>query len=287
MNNNLSSKAMLVNLHISAWGNSRKNKEVTEKVLEEHGAGQDAGKFVQYLVDPDAVKLVNSTVSRLRAFHNKHTLPWGDNGDRILPSRLYMNEYRAGFNKLHDEFEKAVTQFVSAFPKLKEEAKVRLNGLYKEEHYPDLMELREKYEVKLDFNPLPEVSGDFRSTLTESDRKEVENRLRDQYENSVRDIWKRMAEVVSRMAETLNDPEKKFQNTLVGNVRELVNLIPDLNFVNDPAIEQFRKQIEEKLLTKNNHELSAQDLRDMPSVRADVAKSAEDILSAMSGYIGR
>jgi hypothetical protein len=282
MNENyLGNKAMLATLTITGFQNSATNDDVTEEVLRRHNVvSNKGGKFVQPLVDDEEAGKVRRAEGALRRMHIKNTLPWDDKGTRLLPSARYFH-YRNEFKELEQEFEKARTHFVSIWPSLVLRAKQEQNGLFMPDKYPDVSELAGKFSVKLKLDPMPAMTDDFRATLTDTDREEIESRLKERYEAATQDIWKRLSNVVSKMASTLDDPEKTFRNTLVGNVEDLIEMIPDMNFTSDPDLEKMRVAVKEKLCKHKPAEL-----RDDQQKRAEVAKSADDILAAMSGYIG-
>src|SRR3972149_4491292 len=110
-------KAMLVNLSISSWTASKKDNKAGTAVKQQAAAAAQAGWFIKRLVDPTSLAPLNKIEGRTRDFHYKFTLPWGDNGDRILPATAYM-DYVDGLRVLRNEFDNAVTEFVRSYPPL-------------------------------------------------------------------------------------------------------------------------------------------------------------------------
>jgi len=100
--------------------------------------------------------------------------------------------------------------------------------------------------------------------------------------NATEDLFRRLAEVTKRFAETLSNPDAIFRDSLVENAVELVNLLPRLNVANDPELEKIRKEVSKKLASQD-----AENLRNAPKVRQKAADDAQAILDKMSGFLGK
>ena len=87
----LSEKAMLVSLHISAWGGMAFDKEVSEEVNESFSADRkEAGRYTKRLVAKQFLANVSTAHSILKRVHKVLTLPWEDDGTRILSTVGYV-----------------------------------------------------------------------------------------------------------------------------------------------------------------------------------------------------
>ena len=71
-----------------------------------------------------------------------------------------------------------------------------------------------------------------------------------------------------------------FRDTTVDNLHELVDMIPGLNVLDDPHIEQMRQDIIAKL---GGH--TAADIRKDPELREELAGDAKQILDQMQGFM--
>ena len=89
-----------------------------------------------------------------------------------------------------------------------------------------------------------------------------------------------MHNAVDNMVVRLKDPTGKFHDTLVGNLQELVELIPKLNFTGDRHLESIRLQCAETLAVH-----APQSLRDDMALRAKVATQAQEISAWMDAYM--
>lgn len=71
-----------------------------------------------------------------------------------------------------------------------------------------------------------------------------------------------------------------FRDTLVGNIRDLVKLMPSLNVTEDPALDQFRREIEDTLM-----KYTADTLRLSTRARTETAAAANNILQRMKDFM--
>ena len=109
-------------------------------------------------------------------------------------------------------------------------------------------------------------------------------RVQDAEVEAKRELVRRMVEPLRAMATKLAEQPKDgrsdviFRDTLIDNVREIVQLAPKLNLSGDPAIDAFVAEMEG--LTRYNPET----LRKDKATRAGVAEKAADTLKRLSGY---
>src|ERR1700685_925623 len=119
---NLSERAMLADLNISVWLGRREDKRATEEVARKHGVDSRVGKFTKNVLLPEddkftpakELKAVHNMASSTRAnIHHANTLPWSQDGPRILPAENYVAWKRAMESEA-DKFNELVTIFVAA-----------------------------------------------------------------------------------------------------------------------------------------------------------------------------
>lgn len=234
---NLTEKALLVYLSISQWSAHKYDKKVTSEVNHKHNT-TDAGRFNKVLIAKDHLKAIQQIASKARDFHYENTLPWSDNGDRVLPSTNYF-EYVAKLRELKAEFEEKVNAFVMNYPSLVEEAKTKLNGLFNANDYPRLDLIKDKFDFKSSFMPLA-TEDDFRVQLGEDEVKDLKNNIQSEINQrlneAVQDIFNRVKAQLEHMHERLSDKDAVFRDSLFTNMSDLVKLLPRLNITNDSAI---------------------------------------------------
>jgi hypothetical protein len=281
MSQELTNKAMLVRLSISQWTAKKYDKKVSKEVAAQYGTAQDRGRYNKVLVAKAELERISKAAGAARTFHYQQTLPWSDDGARILPSANYLH-YTQEMRELHSEFEKAVSTFIDNYPSLVADARWQLNGLFNQEDYPPEHRIGRKFAIAVTVDPLP-AAADFRVDLQGDEvariKADIEARSKQATTAAMADLWTRLHDVVSKMAERLGTKDAIFRDSLVENVNELVDLLPRLNLTGDARLDAMRQEVVHKLTRYD-----AQTLRDSTVARTETARAAEDILQAMSGY---
>jgi len=291
MSLHLSDKTVLANFSVSRWMGHRFDRKVTDEVNKAQNAASDTGRYNKRLLPPGASSKVDAVTSAARTFHRMQTMPWMDDGVRILPATKYL-EYAAKMKEFRQEFDEEVVGFLKAYPSHIETAKKRLGKMFNAADYPSANELRKSFDWKLVILPFPDAD-DFRvlSQGPELDevKADLEARVAALWDDAMKDTAERIVEVVGHMKEKLKGykpgkggkrAEGTFKDSLVGNVRELADLLPGFNLTNDKKLGS--------LITKIQKELCKHDaglLRDDDKIRKRVAKSADEVLTAVSDFM--
>jgi membrane-bound lytic murein transglycosylase len=271
----LQSRAMLANLNISQWTARKHDKSASAEVEKNHGA-KDAGRFNKLLIDKSALEPINKIASAAREYHYQLTLPWGDNGDRLLSAKLYF-EYTQNIRMYRDEFNQRVNLFCQNYPALIQAARTRLGTLYHPDDYPHTDDIRSRFSMQNFFTPVPDAN-DFRVDVGTEHiakiRQDLEQAMQERQKQAIKECYSRVREVVERMHERLSDPEAIFKNSLIENARELIKILPGLNITEDPELEAVRQEVEDMLLQPDV-------LRTNKRKRAEVAKKASEVLAKL------
>lgn len=292
MENVLSSRAMLSGVRISQWSARKLDRKITDQVNSDHGASADAGRYNKALLAKDALASVTSAASEARTYHYARTLPWLDDGARILPAAAFL-DYSAAMRRIKGDFDAAVAKFVDSYPSFVSDARVRLNGMFNVDDYPTESEIRSRFGFETRILPIPDAR-DFRVTIGDAAeaaiRSEVEKATRDALEHAMGDAWSRVGEAVRRMVERLgaykpaggkgDKSEGVFRDSLVQNVRDLVAILPSLNLTGNSDLARVCERMESELC---GHD--ADELRESAPLRSATAKAAESILNDVSAFL--
>lgn len=240
---------MIVSVNISQWTGRKFDRKVTSEVNNSHGT-KDAGRFNKILVSRDKLSPIAKAAGLIRRFHYENTLPWGDNGDRVLPASNYFN-YTQGLRPLKDDFEQLSNEFVNHYADSIQQAKVELHGMFDERDYPSSADISGRFGIKVAFQPMPDVD-DFRLSLTSDSeldrlRQEIGATIADRHAQAVGDLLKRAKEAMSMVVGAVTRQSKnnkaRFHGSLMDNIQKIAELIPSLNYTNDPQIEKLRKSL--------------------------------------------
>lgn len=282
MSNNISigSSAMLVELSISTWTARKLDKKVSAEVDLAKGTKTSAVNVNKNLLAGTGfLDTITKYAANARAWHLSQTLPWSDNGQRLLPVSNFI-EYKEQLGKLNDNFDALVDKFIDAYPNLVTAAAFQLGDLFNRDEYPEADAIARKFKFSYNFFPVPQA-GDFRVDIGEEARKEIEascNRMSDsRIEGAMKDAWTRLHEHLLRMSERLDygDADKKiFRDTLVENAVELVDMLKHFNITRDPKLEQARLDLKSAIGSYD-----AEMLRELPEARQAVKTKVDEILS--------
>lgn len=273
---------MVVNLQIGLWTGHRFDRDATRRAIMAENATEDAARVNKHLVSKDALKRIVTATNALRSQFYEQTLPWKDNGDRLLTRKMYMT-FVQEHAKLKDEFINEVEHFLSVtYPRARDVARVRLGDMFKDSDYPDVAELRHKFYVNLDIDAVTTVN-DFRVTLEQDQldtvRRDMEDALKNRLSRAVGDVWERVAEMLEHFHSKMST-DAVFKSSTVENLHELVEMLPALNVLNDPRLTQIGEDIERAI-----RGLDATILRKDKAVRAAVADDVKQIMDDMSGFM--
>lgn len=282
----LSTKAVLAALNVGGW-NARKRDDAASNVVHEHyHATKDSGNFNKTLIDVKDESWVRITKARtaLREYHYAHTLPWAAKGSQLLVAAMYL-EFNSDIRKLIEEYDNAAMEFVrSNYERLKLDAKKKRNGLYHEADYPSAAELARKFYAEVRFLPVPDaghVIVDLQNAEVDRIKADTEAMIEQAVAEAQAAVWSRLYEPVAAMAAALVNPDKRFHDTLVSNVKDIVKMAPAMNLNNDPNLTAMVAEV--KRLTKTG----AETLRTDPERRAVQAKMAADLVKKMSSLMPR
>lgn len=288
----LSERAMLAALHTGAWSGAAHDQLVTEEVSETHKAAvRDAGRYTKQLVANKFLRHVTGKLSTARRIHRLLTLPWDDDGTRILSCTGHAH-YTEQMRLQRHGIEAAAGEFVKGLPDYIKEAKERLGTMFDKDDYPDADSVRKKFYIDVEIKPIPEA-GDFRAELSAATVKaivkDIERRSDARIEAAMNDVFERIIEATGRMVERLRaykpvvaEGEKRtiIQDGVIYNIRELADLLPSLNITNDPRLVKLQKQLLTDLV-----EHSPEVLRTDPKKRNQTADRAEAIFKKVSSYL--
>ena len=132
----ISSSAVLVELNISVWPASKIDRETTTKTNTDAGAVRDASTTKKNLFAGTSLrKDIEKFAARVRLYHNQNTLPWADKGERLLPTRLFM-EYKQTMDSYQNTFDVMCNNFFVEYPRLVAEAPANLGTMFKARGLP-------------------------------------------------------------------------------------------------------------------------------------------------------
>ena len=269
-------RAMLVELTIRQWTARKHDKKVSREVDQGHGA-KNAGRYNKQLIAKDALEPIAKKASAIRLFHYARTLPWGNNGQRLLPAKFFL-DYRNELVKHRDEFNRLVDTFMASYPQLVSDARTRLGSLYDPNEYPPATDVRLSFGVEFDIFPVP-TAGDFRVDVANEERSEIaaqiEAATQERQANATKACYIRVRDVLQRMKQQCVAGKTRITDSLIEDTRDLTDMLDDLNIGDDPELTRIASEIRKDLL------VDADDLRRSPKTRQAVGDRAAELLDSM------
>jgi hypothetical protein len=240
----LSARAMLVDLRFSCWLPDRIDAPITQEVAEKYDVRAEvAGRYKKNLIDPKTptYRAIRYGLGRMRTRHYWFTLPWTQNGPRILPAAsfaAYSQEMRTARN---DWLTVTVPRFLQEWPRLVYKARTDLKGAWRESDYPQ--DLADRFGCDLLVLPLPS-GADFRVSLQDADVAAIRANITAEVNKGItaaaRVPYERLHDGVQRIVERLSQEEPQFHDSLITGLKELCDMLPAMNLTGDGELEELR-----------------------------------------------
>jgi hypothetical protein len=300
---NLHERAILIKPSLPVWPDRMPDAEETRAIEEKHGATRGSARVTKRLIPEtaytqrqrDAGEELNAYhalcahLSAVRIWSYKNTVPWNRDGWLILP-RLNYEAYMDHWRKQFAEFERLRGVLEGDWAELADCAKRQLNGLAKGVIWPDVFEVLSRFDMKVTPRPVPDA--DFRVKLSEAEleilKGAAEADMRDMAQQATAEAAKKLYEHLESLRTRLfakNGTRKSgysdFRDTLIENVREVCEILKRLNVMDDPKLEQYRREAE--LLAMSEPDT----LRENVDVRLATAAAAQQIIDDMEAAFGK
>lgn len=279
----LNTQLMIVNLTIRKWAGTKLDKTVSSETNMKYNVKNKAARVYKNLLPKSALEKTRKAYNAVYTYHYANTLPWGDAGRRVLPAKHYF-KYSEKMRELINVADREVNEFLRNYASAVAKAQTVLNDMFDPADYPEPAEIASHFGIKIDLEPLPDA-GDFRVDLVQEEvdkiREQIAEQQNEMANQAMRDLWNRTYKVVQNMAERLGNEKNVFRNSLVGNVVDIVSLLPKMNVTGDKELTKLCHEMEEKLV-----KYDAVELRNDNIARKETAQAANDILDMMSGFTG-
>ena len=285
----LNRDAMLVGLHISAWSGRLYDREASDHVAVHHDASTSAGRYNKRLLPKSALAAINAAMSEARTRHYANTLPWDDKGSRLLTVANY-ERYTEAMDGLRERVVRQRARFIEDYDHYVEQARLDLGKLFHIEDYPSKDELRDRFSIRYRITPVPDADhfiARLASDDTERVKRDIERHIEEQLHNAVGDLYRRLAEAVERVSERLDEggdgKPLVFRDTMISNIRDLVDVVPRLNIFGDQRLAGLCEQVKDRIAGVEPDSLRPSKTFD-PAARDRVKRDADSLMEQFAGY---
>lgn len=281
--------AMMVDLHISVYSGRKQDKATQGEVTAAKGSGSKkaASVYKNLFAECKELDALTKFQARARSEHYRMTLPWNDQGARLLPTAALL-DYQQTMNRCKAEFERLVDAFLDKYDTLVAAAAFQLGTLFDRQEYLSRAQVALRFRMESSFTPLP-TGGDFRLDVESAVQRELVQQYEAQLESKLaqanQDAWSRLHDALLRLSDRLTideDGKKKvFHDTTVTGAIELCDLLTVMNITKDPQLESARRKVEAVLSG-----VTPKELRDEHSTRVQTKQQVDAILDAFDWGMG-
>lgn len=278
----LAARCLLVSVSIAAWS-GRKYDRVASVLLEsEHNAEAGRARVNKLLIRAEALQPVTRAANAIRMMVYDNTLPWADNGERIIAASHYLglaNKLRP----LIEDFNAQADALAAEYAAERERARFELNKLFRASDYP--AEIRSRYHVRVSVMPIAD-SSDMRLEIPESVqeavRLSVEETLQTRQREAMETLWGTLGTSLVAIRDRLAEKDARFKTALIENFHGLIDRLGALNIVGDPQVDALQMRVRDSLGTFDIGEL-----RSDPAQREAFVEKADEIIDTFQAMWGK
>ena len=288
---NLTHDAMLVSLRIAAWSGRLYDRQASNHVAAHHDASASAGRYNKRLLPKAAFAALTATMSQARSDHYANSLPWDDQGSRLLTVANY-ERYTGLMDGLRERMVRERARFIEDYDDNIDQARLDLGRLFRIEDYPSKEALHGRFGIRYRIVPVPDADH-FMAKLASDDtdrvKRDIERQIEERLHDAVGDLYRRLGEAVDRVSERLQEGEDGkplvFRNSMISNIRDLVDVVPRLNIFGDDRLAQLCQEVKDRIAHADPDTIRPSPQFN-PNVRHQVKRDADALMQRFAGYFG-
>ena len=279
----ISSSAMTVDFNASVWTARKKDHKASAEVTHANYADKGVASVSKNLLgDCEELRAVQKFAANTRNIHYSMTMPWSDNGSRLLPTAQYFR-YHEVMTDLQNEFARLVDEFLTVYEWKIMDAQASLGAMWNGDEYPTRSALENKFGFRLSYIPLPD-SGDFRIDVGNEAMVDLQTQYEKHYTTAIntamKDIWQKLHDNLTTLVRQLdvNDEGKgnKLYDTVFDRALELTDMLGTCNVTGDSQMEAMRARLEQAF-----HGLTLGQIKNSPTLREDKQKELTAAIAAL------
>lgn len=277
----LESLSFLCRLAVQQWTARKIDKGLTTVTTSRAGAREGALSVSKKLIECPELDRIRSTINAARETHDRFTLPWSDDGTRILPLATH-GPYLQAMDSHKTEFDAALADFIAVYDARVMDAEIALGAAYDPAAYPDPEEIRQKFSMSVEFLPFPS-SADFRleasEELTDYLKNNLQATLQSRHEQALQACFDRIREALAPAIAWGEDKKTRVDPRAYGKIESAVEILEKLNIYNNKELSEALESMRLWLDDYNMDNLTDKDLR---HVRKNAARDAAAIVDGLS-----
>lgn len=272
----LDTKVLCVGLRCACLGTTAQDESVTTDIITRYGAERGKLRATKTIL-AEAIKPFRKLRNEARKYFNSVTLPGISEDLRVTtPNRLADLQ-----TKLSGYIEKDAA--LLALLKLNYEDEINkdrlaLGAAFDPDLYPNVDDLGHFFRMTLAVCDMPK--GDY--ARIEGLSHAAQTAMAEQHQAMLATVgrearnavYSQMTKLIKHIVDKLSDPDaKKFHESTFTNLKEYLDMVPDLNITSDPELEAMRVEAKTKL------DFNMNVIKDSNFLKAQAVEAAKNILS--------
>jgi len=279
----IASSAMTVELSMSIWTARKKDHKASDDVASMNSADKGVANVTKNLLgNCDELIALQKFAGNLRNLHYSMTMPWSDNGSRLLTTQQYF-KYNEVMTDLQQEFYRLVNEFLNVYDWKIMQSQAKLGAMFNRDEYPTRDSLQDKFGFRMSYVPLPDA-GDFRIDIGNEAMTQIKSQYESHYTQAIKtamnDIWHKLHDNLTTLVRQLDVNEEGKGNRLYDSVFdraiELTEMLGTCNVTGDSQMEAMRRQLEQAL-----HGLNLDQIKNSPTLREDTRTKLTAAIAAL------
>ena len=132
----ISSAAMIVDFNASVWTARKKDNKASDDVTSMNAADKGVANVTKNLLgECDELRAIQKFAANVRNIHYSMTMPWSDNGSRLLTTQQYF-KYNEVMTDLQQEFYRLVGELLDVYEWRVIKAQDKLGTMFNRDEYP-------------------------------------------------------------------------------------------------------------------------------------------------------
>jgi hypothetical protein len=279
----ISSAAMIVDFNASVWTARKKDNKASEDVNNMNAADKGVANVTKNLLgECDELRAIQKFAANVRNIHYSMTMPWSDNGSRLLTTQQYF-KYNEVMTDLQQEFYRLVGELLDVYEWRVIKAQDKLGTMFNRDEYPTRDSLQDKFGFRVSYVPLPDA-GDFRIDIGNEAMTQIKSQYESHYTQAIQtamnDLWHKLHDNLTTLVRQLDVNEEGKGNRLYDSVFdraiELTEMLGTCNVTGDSQMEAMRRQMEQAL-----HGLNLDQIKRSPTLREDTRTKLTAAIAAL------
>jgi len=279
----ISSAAMIVDFNASVYTARKKDVKASEDICRMNAAERGMADVRKKLLgNCEELTAIQKFAANTRNIHYGMTMPWSDNGSRLLPTAQYFR-YNEVMTDLQNEFHRLVDEFLDIYEDRILDVQTSLSGMFAADEYLSLSQVASKFGFRISYIPLPD-SGDFRIDIGNEAMVAVQTQYEQHYTSAVnaamKDIWQKLHDNLTTLARQfdVNDEGKgnKLYDSVFDRALELTDMLGTCNVTGDSQMEAMRRRLEQTF-----HGLTLGQIKGNSMLREDKQKELTAAIAAL------